>query len=172
MGEGVRSVWLAMGGRGTGCFLCLLSLPLAFRLCSELSPSLSPFLLTLLISTHFPLPPHLFSVFCNISCTVSHCPWRLVGRERGRTHHPVKVTCVAVTQTGNGDSNVSHTVLVGGQGWLHKCQGGSQNPELGAVQRRRRGVGQGVGGGWRVGNNSGCIRFLGCSNRLSQMGWL
>lgn len=133
---------------------------------------LSPFLLTLLISTHFPLPPHLFSVFCNISCSASHCPWLLVGRERGRTHHPVKVTCVAVTQTGNGDSNVSHTVLVGGQGWLHKCQGGSQNPELGAVQRRRRGVGQGVGGGWRVGNNSGCVRFLGCSNRLSQMGWL
>lgn len=76
-----------------GYFLCLLSVPLTCRLCSELSPFLSPFLLTLLICTYFPPPPHIFSVFPNTLCIASDTPWLFsVGRARGRAHHRVKVT--------------------------------------------------------------------------------
>lgn len=132
-------MWLAMRGRGTGCFLCLSCL------CPWPSGSVLNFLLlSLPLSAdspyfHPPLHPVPTSslYFVIILCAVSDCPWLLVGRGRDRTPHPVRSpACVAVTQTGMGTST-SQTVLLGGHMWLHKCQGGSQNPELGAVQRRR-----------------------------------
>lgn len=55
------SMWLAVAGRGDEVhFLSVLSVPLTFRVLLELSPFLSLFLPSVLISTHLPpASPHL-----------------------------------------------------------------------------------------------------------------